>query len=168
MSVNTEFAGKTRLATWIKDLANAGGTGGLNWHVHAARSLQRWLPAREHIASFLADIHPEQKHLLLIGCSAGWMLPTPWLTRFERIDIYDIDPLVPFLFGLRHGRVLKNHSVQVRYHRSDAIAGLPVLLKQHPQACVWFDKSTCQSRRISSSASSAVAADTRECKRGVA
>ena len=139
MFVKTDFADKTRWATWIKDLANAGGTGGLNWHVHAARSLQRWLPTREHIASFLANIHPEQKHLLLIGCSAGWMLPTPWLSRFERIDVYDIDPLVPFLFGLRHGRSLQTQSVQLHYHRSDAIAGLPVLLKQHPEACVWFD-----------------------------
>ena len=139
MFVKTDFADTTRLATWIKDLANAGGTGGLNWHVHAARSLPRWLPTREHIASFLSHVQPEQTHLLLIGCSAGWMLPTPWLTRFERIDVYDIDPLVPLLFGLRHGRELKTHSVQLHYHRTDAIAGLPVLLKTHPQACLWFD-----------------------------
>ena len=67
MFVKTDFTDRPRLATWIKDLANAGGTGGLNWHVHAARSLQRWLPTREHIASFLARVQPEQTHLLLIG-----------------------------------------------------------------------------------------------------
>lgn len=124
---------------WLRDLANAGGTGGLNWHVHAVRSLHRWLPTRELIAQFLADIQPVQTHLLLIGCSAGWMLPTPWLLRFKHIDVYDIDPLVPVLFGGRHGRVLKTHGVQVRYHRTDAIAHLPALLKTHPQACLWFD-----------------------------
>ena len=125
--------------TWLRDLANAGGTGGLNWHVHAARSLARWLPTRELIAQFLAQVQPTQTHLLLIGCSAGWMLPTPWLQRFKRIDIYDIDPLVPFLFGLRHGRHLKALGIQVHHHRLDAIANLPALLQTHPEACLWFD-----------------------------
>jgi hypothetical protein len=129
----------TGLGPWLRDLANAGGTGGLNWHVHAARSLQRWLPTRELIAAFLAQVQPTQEHLVLIGCSAGWMLPTPWLLRFKRIDVYDIDPLVPFLFGLRHGRLLKAQGVAVRYHRTDAIANLPALLQTHPHACLWFD-----------------------------
>lgn len=127
------------MSSWLRDLANAGGTGGLNWHVHAARSLQRWLPTRELIAQFLAQVQPTQTHLLLIGCSAGWMLPTPWLLRFKRIDIYDIDPLVPFLFGLRHGRTLKAQGVTVQHHRIDAIAHLPALLQDHPHACLWFD-----------------------------
>jgi len=139
MFVRSDSDSRTRLATWIKDIANAGGTGGLNWHVHAARSLQRWLPTRELIASFLSGVQTEHSHLLLIGGSAGWMLPTPWLARFKRIDAYDIDPLVPLLFGLRHGRELKALGVEMHYHRMDAIAGLPGLLKQHPQACIWFD-----------------------------
>ena len=126
-------------ATWIRDIANAGGTGGLNWHVHAVRSLNRWLPTREKIAQFLASVQPKQSHLLLIGPSAGWMLPTPWLTRFKHIDVYDIDPLVPLLFGLRHGKVLREHGTQLRFHRKDAIAGLPQLLRSHPYACLWFD-----------------------------
>ena len=126
-------------ATWIRDIANAGGTGGLNWHVHALRSLNRWLPTREKIAQFLAGIEPQQSHLLLIGPSAGWMLPTPWLTRFKQIDVYDIDPLVPLLFRLRHGKVLREHGTQLRFHREDAIAGLPQLLRSHPEACLWFD-----------------------------
>jgi len=133
------IASWTGWGSWLRDLANAGGTGGLNWHVHAARSLQRWLHTRELIAAFLAQVRPAQEHLLLIGCSAGWMLPTPWLQRFKRIDVYDIDPLVPFLFGLRHGRHLKKQGVSVHYHRTDAIANLPALLKTHPLACLWFD-----------------------------
>ena len=110
-------------ATWIRDVANAGGTGGLNWHVHALRSLNRWLPTREKIAQFLAGIEPKQSHLLLIGPSAGWMLPTPWLTRFKQIDVVDIDPLVPLLFRLRHAKGLREHGTQLRFHREDAIAG---------------------------------------------
>lgn len=130
---------RTGWVGWLRDLANAGGTGGLNWHVHAAQSLQRWLPTRELIAQFLAQVEPGSSKLVLIGCSAGWMLPTPWLARFKQIEVYDIDPLVPVLFGLRHARHLKAQGVQVRYHRSDAIAGLPSLLQQHPDACLWFD-----------------------------
>ena len=126
-------------ATWVRDIANAGGTGGLNWHVHALRSLDRWMPTREQIAQFLAGVKPRQNHLLLIGPSAGWMLPTPWLTRFQYIDVYDIDPLVPLLFRLRHGNVLKAHSITLRFHRQDAIAGLPQVLRTHPEACLWFD-----------------------------
>jgi hypothetical protein len=126
-------------ASWLRDLANAGGTGGLNWHVHALRSMHRWLPTRALIAAFLAQVHPAQNHLLLIGCSAGWMLPTPWLMRFKRIEVYDIDPLVPFLFGLRHGKALQAQGIALHFHRQDAIAGLPQLLKQHPDACLWFD-----------------------------
>ncbi len=137
--MNTKPSPNLAWATWIRDLANAGGTGGLNWHVHALRSLNRWLPTRERIAQFLAGIEPRQTHLLLIGPSAGWMLPTPWLTRFKEVDVFDIDPLVPFLFGVRHGKVLREHGTQLRFHRQDAIAGLPQLLKDHPNACLWFD-----------------------------
>jgi hypothetical protein len=137
--VSTEYKSSLGLATWIRDVANAGGTGGLNWHVHALRSLNRWLPTREKIAQFLAGIETTQSHLLLIGPSAGWMLPTPWLTRFKQVDVVDIDPLVPLLFGLRHGKVLREHGTQLRFHRQDAIAGLPQLLREHSQACVWFD-----------------------------
>jgi hypothetical protein len=137
--VNTKSPPHLAWASWIRDIAHAGGTGGLNWHVHALRSLNRWLPTRERIAQFLAGIEPRQKHLLLIGPSAGWMLPTPWLTRFQQIDVFDIDPLVPLLFGLRHGKVLREHGTQMRFHRQDAIAGLPQLLRAHPNACLWFD-----------------------------
>ena len=137
--MNTKVSAHLGWASWIRDLVHAGGTGGINWHVHALRSLNRWLPSRECIAQFLANIEPTQTHLLLIGPSAGWMLPTPWLTRFKQIDVYDIDPLVPLLFGLRHGKLLRDHGIALRFHRQDAVAGLPKILRAHPQACVWFD-----------------------------
>jgi hypothetical protein len=34
---------------------------------------------------------------------------------------------------------LRAHGVALHYHRHDAIAHLPALLAQHPQACLWFD-----------------------------
>ena len=67
------------------------------------------------------------------------MMPTTWLQRFARIDAFDIDPLAGMWFRARHARHLRAHGVALHYHRYDAIAHLPALLAQHPQACVWFD-----------------------------
>lgn len=128
-----------RLNAWLRDAWRAGGTGGLNWHVYAAASQTRWRGTQQQIDRFLARVQPAQRHLLLIGGSAGWMMSTAWLSCFERIDVIDIDPLAPWLFGRRHGPALKKAGCHWQFHRQDGIAGLPALLKQHPQAFVWFD-----------------------------
>ena len=36
----------------IRDLIHAGGTGGLNWHVHAHYSRERWQPTVQLIEQF--------------------------------------------------------------------------------------------------------------------
>ena len=125
--------------TWLSEAWHAGGTGGLNWHLHAHQSRQRWQPTVQALSAYLEGIHPQRRHLLLIGSSAGWMMPSPFLQRFERIDAFDIDPLAGIWFRARHGGHLRAHGVALHYHRHDAIAHLPALLAQHPQACVWFD-----------------------------
>ena len=130
---------RTAWWTWLSEAWHAGGTGGLNWHLHAYQSRQRWQPTVHALADFLNQVNPQRPHLLLIGASAGWMMPSPWLQRFERIDAYDIDPLAGLWFRARHGAHLRQHGVQLHYHRQDAMADLPGLLAQHPQACVWFD-----------------------------
>jgi hypothetical protein len=130
----------------IRDLIHAGGTGGLNWHVHAHYSTQRWQPTLQLIAQCLAQIDPKSDHLLLIGGSAGWMMPDNWLTRFKRIDAYDIDPLAPWLFDWRHGRRLKVQGTEIHHHRQDALATLPNILQDHPHACIWFDNVLGQHR----------------------
>jgi hypothetical protein len=99
-----------------------------------------------HLDAFLCKVSPNAQHLLLIGASAGWMMPPNWLTRFERIDAFDIDPLAARLFNWRHGPLLKQHKVQLTHHRQDALAALPSLLRQHPHACVWFDNLLGQHR----------------------
>jgi hypothetical protein len=127
------------LISWWRDALRAGGTGGLNWHLHALSSRRAWLGTVALIDQFLDATHPGSDHLLLIGPSAGWMLPTRWLTRFKRIDAFDIDPLAPVLFARLHGRALRESSTAWQFTRLDAIANLPRLLQAHPQACVWFD-----------------------------
>ena len=130
----------------LRDLVDAGGTGGLNWHVHAFQSQKRWQPTVAHIEHFLVRCQPHHTHLLLMGCSAGWMMPTAWLTQFTQIDAYDIDPLAQRLFNWRHGRALRHSQTQIRHHRHDAMAHLPELLAKHPQASIWFDNMLGQHR----------------------
>ncbi len=131
---------------WLRDLIHAGGTGGLNWQLHAYYSCQRWQPTVQLIEQFLAQVTPSSDHLVLIGGSAGWMMPPSWLARFKRIDAYDIDPLAPWLFNWRHGSQLKARGVVVQHHRQDALATLPEVLTTQPQACLWFDNVLGQHR----------------------
>ena len=131
---------------FLHDLRHAGGTGGLNWHVHAFYERARWTSTIAQLESFFAHVQPASNHLLLIGGSAGWMMPTSWLMRFERIDAYDIDPLAAWLFNWRHGRRLMAQGVQVHHHRQDALISLPEILQEHPRACLWFDNVLGQHR----------------------
>jgi hypothetical protein len=130
----------------LRDVINAGGTGGLAWHVHAQRAHTRWQPTLQLIEAFLRQVPAQSDHLLLIGGSAGWMMPPSWLARFRRIDAYDIDPLAPWLFNWRHGHRLQDLGVAVHHHRQDALLALPDLLKEHPNACLWFDNVLGQHR----------------------
>ena len=131
---------------WLKDALHAGGTGGLNWHWHAWQSQTLWQPTVAGITRFLQTTAPHRPHLLLLGGSAGWMMPTAWLLSFGRIDAYDIDPFAPWLFQRRHGAVLQRSGVQVNHHRLDALLHLEDLLAQHPHACLWFDNMLGQHR----------------------
>ena len=130
----------------LQDVISAGGTGGLNWHLHAYQSSQRWQPTVAHIAYFLTQCKPRHSHLLLLGCSAGWMMPTHWLTQFSHIDAYDIDPLAQRLFNWRHRRVLQASNTQITHHRQDAMVNLPAILARHPHASIWFDNMLGQHR----------------------
>jgi hypothetical protein len=67
------------------------------------------------------------------------MMPTAWLSQFDQIDAYDLDPLAQRLFNWRHGPALHKSNTQITHHRQDAIANLPKILATHPQASIWFD-----------------------------
>ncbi len=114
-------------------------SGGVRWHWRAWRSAALWSPTSAQIAHWLASVRPRSKRLLLLGPSAGWMLPTEWLLRFDSIDAMDIDPVAGWLFGLRHGPALKAAGIRWHYQTGDALAALPRLLTAHPRACVLLD-----------------------------
>ena len=132
--------------SWLSDLLHAGGTGGLNWHWHARASRQRWQPTSSALADFLRTVPVDGQHLLVLGASAGWMMPTEWLLRCARVDTVDIDPLAPHLFGWRHGRALTRAGVRWHHHRLDALAHLDDLLQRFPEAWLWFDNLLGQHR----------------------
>jgi hypothetical protein len=114
-------------------------TGGLVWHVRALRSAARWQPTRAAIARWLEGTRFASRRLVLVGASAGWMMSTPFLARFDLIEAIDIDPLSAPLFAWRHGVNLKRRGVQVNWHRVDALECLESLLARWPDAAWLFD-----------------------------
>ena len=130
-----------RLISILRDLVDSGSIDGikLNWHTQAFQSGQLWSSTVTHIADFLQQTQPRHSHLLLMGSSAGWMMPTAWLTQFDRIDAYDLDPLARGLFDWLHGATLSQSRTQITHHCMDAMQHLPQILREHPQASIWFD-----------------------------
>ena len=116
-------------------------TGGPAWHWQAWRSEKAWAPTVDALETWLlAQTTPATPStLLLIGASAGWMMPHNWLRQFKEVHTFDIDPLAGYLFKWRHGKKLQTHGVNLACHTQNALADLPALLKTHPQACVFFD-----------------------------
>ena len=100
-------------------------TGGWHWHVRAWRSQARWAPACVQISDWLMAQTMPRQQLVLIGASAGWMLPTAWLAQFEEVHAWDIDPWAKPLFYARHGRHLKRQSKALYLHTGDGLALLP-------------------------------------------
>ncbi|NBS75180.1 MAG: hypothetical protein EBS66_17075 [Betaproteobacteria bacterium] len=135
------------VGSWLSDVLHAGGTGGLNWHVHAWYSLNRWRPTIDAIEKYLLTVEPTpSKELVLIGGSAGWMMSTQWLQKFSHLHTYDIDPFAHRLFQWRHGQALKKSGITLTAHRQDAIETLPLIARNHPDALFWFDNVLGQHR----------------------
>ena len=81
---------------------------------------------------------PRQR-LVLIGASAGWMLPTTWLAQFSEIHAWDIDALAAPLFRWRHGQHLKRQGISLHLHTGDGLAQLTDSVRAMPDAFFWFD-----------------------------
>jgi hypothetical protein len=114
-------------------------TGGWLWHLRAIWRRHDWKPTTHLIAEWLHTTRPLSKHLLLIGGSAGWMMPSSWLQGFSEVDLVDIDPWAYRLFQLNHGRALEASMTHLRFLRVDGLSELEYLLAQYPQASVFFD-----------------------------
>lgn len=114
-------------------------TGGAVWHARAFAAQSRWRPTRHSIAHWLGSAGFEASELVVVGASAGWMMPTAFFARFERVTAVDIDPLARPLFALRHGWRLRASGVRVAWRSWDALALLDQTLERSPRAAILFD-----------------------------
>ena len=119
--------------------AGADRTGGLFWHMRALvarRSL--WAPFRVGVEDWLASWTPPSDELLLVGPSAGWCLPDAFLTRFARLQAFDIDPAAQPLFRWVHGGALRRAGAALSWTQADFFADVAGILAAHPAAAVLF------------------------------
>lgn len=115
-------------------------SGGLRYHLRSRRYAGLWGPFQSEIAKWLNDWEPDYSHLLLLGPSAAYTLPTAWLKKFTRIDAYDLDPLAPWIFRFNHP------GVSVQFHRKNlfwqdgvlSTGALTEILREHPKASILF------------------------------
>ena len=132
-------------------------TGGLFWHWQAWRSQVAWKPTVDAIEVWLKlqTKDSSSNSVLVIGASAGWMMPTDWLCQFKEVHTYDIDPLAAPLFRWRHESKLRMKGTALTCHTQNALSDLPSLLCAHPQACLFFDNVLGQLRFTESGVKSA-------------
>ena len=109
-------------------------SGGLNWHLRAFwRRRVLWQPFQKALAGFLDQWNPTAEALILVGPSAGWCLPDPFLSRFTSITAIDPDPWAGPLFRLIHPRAALKDWI-----RGDFFAEADRLLTAQPKAAVLF------------------------------
>ncbi len=111
----------------------------LRWHLRAWQSQRRWVHTREAIRQWLLTAPSGHDELLLIGASAGWMMPDDFLARFRRIDAVDFEWAAAPLFRLRHAGVIRQRRIALTFHRAEALSQLERLLALSPRALVVFD-----------------------------
>jgi len=109
-------------------------SGGLAWHWRAWRGTQRYRPFRLAVESWLAGWSPPCARLILVGPSAGWTLPSAWLSQFDEIIALDLDPLARWFFALNH----PTRRTEIRWLRGDLVTELPRHLQAWPDAAVLF------------------------------
>ena len=66
-------------------------------------------------------------------------MSSAWLQRFRRIDLIDIDPHASWLFRLNHGRALRASGSHLVFIQTDGLKALDHLLKESPEATIFFD-----------------------------
>jgi hypothetical protein len=112
--------------------------GGLRYHWRALRHHRRWGPFTRALAGWLDEWKPTEDALLLVGPSAGYCLPGPFLARFATLDVVEPDPLARALLRRRF-RALAG---RMRWHPSDYLHPAPgcpaALVREFPARAILF------------------------------
>jgi len=118
--------------------------GGVRYHLRAWRQRDRaWLPFRAALEAWLSGWQPNVRTLAVVGPSAGYCLPLSLLERFERLIIFEPDPLARWILKRRLQRELQTHP-SVRWIANDAWieplrsgGGIPEALLRHDTALLF-------------------------------
>ena len=85
--------------------------GGLRYHVRAWRHHDEWEAYRSGLREWLNSWRPGRSTLALVGPSAGHCLPLEALARFQRLVVFEIDPLARYILKRRIQRSVPQCSV---------------------------------------------------------
>lgn len=110
----------------------------MRWHARALRYWRLHQPFRREIGVFLDNWRPDSTHLLLVGPSAGWFLPSSFLQRFSRLTAIELDRSAPFFFAVRHGSVRRRLGSSIEWILDDFVEQLPRVLQRDTDAAVLF------------------------------
>lgn len=85
--------------------------GGISYHLRAWRHGRDWQSYRKGLTDWLSAWRPGRATLALVGPSAGHCLPLEALKHFERLVVFEIDPLARFILRRRIRRALPHCAV---------------------------------------------------------
>lgn len=76
--------------------------GGVRYHLQALRWRRTlWAPYTAHVRDLLIQWAPPNRRLVVVGPSAGWHLPAPWLAGFAAVVAVEPDPVARWLLRRR-------------------------------------------------------------------
>jgi hypothetical protein len=113
-------------------------SGGLRWHLRALWHRRTHDPFRRGIGRFLAGWDHGCNELVVIGPSAGWFIPGPFLHRVSRLVLIELDTSAPFFFHWRHGRALRLAGIAIDWVHEDFVDCLPRFLAASGSQAVLF------------------------------
>lgn len=117
------------------------GTGGISYHYMAWKYHSNlWRRYLENLNVLLCDWKHFCPELVLVGPSAGYSLSTDFLLKFEKIHVYDPDPLARWIFQKRFPNVHVQWNVDSPFFHpgKDSLKGLWNVKTRHPEAAILF------------------------------
>jgi hypothetical protein len=128
----------------------SGPTGGISYHFSALRYRHTlWATFTSVVAGWLAEWKPQSKALIVFGPSAGWTIPSEFLSGFEKILAVEPDPVARALFKRRFAGSLTKKRTALSFNgdagllpwlaqEADGENRLASFLETHADAAVLF------------------------------